>query len=98
MRDARVALSNALSLAVSDGYVVRNVAKAREVAPTTVAPRDAGVDARAAARVPRLVADDRLFALWRLVAMTGMRQGEALGLHWKAMDLDNARMLTSSAH
>ena len=29
------------------------------------------------------VADDRLFALWRLLAMTGMRRGEALGLAWE---------------
>ena len=34
VRNVHVALSNALSLAVSDGYIARNVAKAREVAPT----------------------------------------------------------------
>ena len=28
------------------------------------------------------VADDRLYALWRVLAMSGMRRGEALGLAW----------------
>ena len=35
------------------------------------------------------VADDRLFALWRLLAMTGMRRGEALGLSWEDLDMES---------
>jgi integrase len=31
---------------------------------------------------------DRLHALWRLAAMTGMRRGECLGLTWRLLDLD----------
>jgi integrase len=38
------------------------------------------------------VADDRLFALWRLLAMTGMRRGEALGLAWDALDMETGRL------
>jgi integrase/predicted RNA-binding Zn-ribbon protein involved in translation (DUF1610 family) len=34
------------------------------------------------------VADERLFALWRLLAMTGMRRGEALGLAWEDLDME----------
>ena len=34
------------------------------------------------------VSDDRLFALWRLLAMTGMRRGEALGLSWEDLDME----------
>jgi integrase len=34
------------------------------------------------------VADDRLFALWRLLAMTGLRRGEALGLQWPDVDME----------
>lgn len=30
--------------------------------------------------------DDSLFPLWRLLATTGMRRGEALGLFWKDLD------------
>jgi integrase len=38
------------------------------------------------------VADDRLFALWRLLAMTGMRRGEALGLAWDDLDMESGRL------
>jgi integrase len=34
----------------------------------------------------------RLSAIWRLVAMTGMRRGEVLGLRWTDVDLDTARL------
>jgi integrase len=34
------------------------------------------------------VKGDRLFALWRLLAMTGCRRGEALGLRWDDLDLE----------
>jgi integrase len=38
------------------------------------------------------VADDRLFPLWRLLAMTGMRRGEALGLAWDDLDMESGRL------
>jgi integrase len=34
------------------------------------------------------VRDDRLFAAWRLAALTGMRRGEVLGLRWADLDLE----------
>jgi integrase len=34
--------------------------------------------------------DDRLHPLWRLLASTGMRRGEAVGLRWADVDLDGA--------
>ena len=37
-------------------------------------------------------ADDRLHGLWVLLATTGMRRGEALGLRWSDLDLDAARL------
>jgi integrase len=36
--------------------------------------------------------DDRLFSLWRLMASTGMRRGESLGLAWHDVDLDARRL------
>ncbi len=36
------------------------------------------------------VADDRLSPLWHTIAMTGMRRGEAIGLRWSDVDLENA--------
>lgn len=35
---------------------------------------------------------DRLAPLWRLLATTGMRRGEALGLRWTDVDLESARI------
>jgi integrase len=34
--------------------------------------------------------DDRLFAFWRLLSMTGCRRGEALGLRWEDLDVEAA--------
>jgi site-specific recombinase XerD/predicted RNA-binding Zn-ribbon protein involved in translation (DUF1610 family) len=38
------------------------------------------------------VADDRLSALWHTIAFTGMRRGEAIGLRWSDVDLENSRL------
>ena len=35
------------------------------------------------------VGDDRLYPAWRFAAMTGVRRGELLGLHWRDLDLDS---------
>lgn len=35
---------------------------------------------------------DRLYPLWALIAATGMRRGEALGLHWRDVDLKVGRV------
>ncbi|HVA61582.1 MAG TPA: tyrosine-type recombinase/integrase [Mycobacteriales bacterium] len=37
-------------------------------------------------------AGDRLYPLWLLLATTGLRRGEALGLCWDCVDLDAARL------
>lgn len=37
------------------------------------------------------VAEDRLYALWRLAASTGLRRGELLGLCWDDLDLEESR-------
>lgn len=39
------------------------------------------------------VEHDRLFALWRLAATTGMRRGELAGITHQCLDLDAARLL-----
>jgi integrase len=41
------------------------------------------------------VADDPLYALWVLLATTGLRRGEALGLRWSDVDLDRATLSVS---
>jgi integrase len=38
------------------------------------------------------VREERLYPLWHTIAMTGMRRGEALGLRWSDVDLENGRL------
>jgi integrase len=38
------------------------------------------------------VAEQRLYPLWRFLAMTGCRRGEALGLTWRDLDIENGRV------
>ena len=38
------------------------------------------------------VRDDRLYPLWRLLATTGMRRGEAMALRWPNLDLEAGRI------
>ena len=40
-------------------------------------------------------AGDRLYALYHLIAHRGLRRGEACGLHWTDLDLDNAALTVS---
>ena len=37
------------------------------------------------------VREQRLYPLWRFLAMTGCRRGEALGLTWRDLDIENGR-------
>lgn len=39
------------------------------------------------------VADDHYGPLWRLIATTGMRRGEALAVHWTDVDLERGRLV-----
>ena len=38
------------------------------------------------------MAQQRLYPLWRFLAMTGCRRGEALGLTWRDLDIENGRV------
>ena len=54
---------------------------------------------RRAARAPSWTRarDDRLYALWHTLAMTGLRRGEALGLRWEDVDLEAGRLCVRRA-
>jgi integrase len=41
--------------------------------------------------------DDRLYGLWALLASTGLRRGEALGLAWEHVDLEAGRLAVRRA-
>jgi integrase len=82
-------LRNALQHALADELVTRNVAKAVRIETpakvTTIEPFAADE-----ARIfLRRVRDHRLYALWVVVLMLGLRRSEVCGLHWSDVDLDN---------
>jgi hypothetical protein len=43
----------------------------------------------------RFVADDRPYAMWWLIALRGLRRGEAAGRRWIGVDLDDQVIVIS---
>lgn len=86
IRNVHVLISNALSLAVSDGYLPSNPAKGRDVVPTGRSREMKCWDADETRKFLATAADDRLFAAWRIVATCGLRRGELLALRWADLD------------
>ena len=82
-------LHRALGDAVRWSKVARNVANAADP-PAVPRTRVKSWSAGELRRFLEHVSADRLYALWRLGATTGMRRGELLGLTWQALDLDGA--------
>ena len=85
-RHHRATLRRALAMAVRDGLVSRNVAA------LSTAPRMQKAERTylTTAQVRHLIAEarsERLWPLWTLIATTGLRVSEALGLAWSDMDL-----------
>ena len=86
VRHRRATLRRALADALRDGLVTRNVAALAE--PPKLPHRERPV--LTAEQVRTLIEgtkDDRLHALWVLLATTGLRSAEALGLTWEDIDL-----------
>jgi integrase len=87
VRKVHEVLSRSLGDAVKRGYVVRSVA----ADATPPRPRRRELTVWSAEQLRAFlahVAGDRLYALWLLLATTGLRRGEALGLRWEDVDLD----------
>jgi integrase len=84
-------LHRSLRDAVRWGRLVRNPA---DMADPPAASRTR-VQAWTAGELGRFlghVREERLFALWRLAATSGMRRGELAGLCWRCLDLDGGRL------
>jgi len=87
-------LHRAFKDAVRWGRLARNPADAAD--PPRAGQKSDGIHAWDAATLRRFLAasreaEDRLHALWVVLATTGMRRGEALGLRWSDLDLDSGR-------
>lgn len=94
VRNVHIALRRSLADAHRFGLVPRNVATL--VKPPV--PVRAELSTWTAGEVRRFldaVADDRLMPAYRLLASTGMRRGEALGLRWSDVDLSEARLVVN---
>jgi integrase len=88
-------LHRALKDAVRWGRLVRNPADAAD--PPRGGPKSDGVHSWDAATLREFLSasaasGDCLHPLWVLLATTGMRRGEALGLRWSDVDLDAGRL------
>lgn len=96
VRNVHVTLHRALADAQRWGHVTRNVADLADP------PREARTHMRTWSTDELRsfldhAEDDRLYAAYVLLATTGMRRGEALGLRWRSLDLNRARVSVSTA-
>jgi integrase len=80
-------LSRALKVAMQRGKVARNVCALVD-APSVVRVEVEPLTSDEARRVLRAVEGTRNGARWSVALALGLRQGEALGLPWDAVDLD----------
>lgn len=91
VRILHVILRRSLADAVRKGRMVRNVAELAD--PPKVKTREMlAWSPEETRRFLASVSTDRLYALWRLEATTGMRRGEILGLRWKDVDLEGGSL------
>ena len=91
VRNIHVMLHRALKDAVRWGYLPRNAADAVDPPVGRSAERHVWTPDQLGAFLQHVRAD-RLYALWLLVATTGMRRGELAGLRWVDIDFANARV------
>ena len=103
MRHVHHLISGAYTAAVREGLIT--VSPAVRAKPPTLREakehRDDYVvgSGQELAHLLEVARDDHYFPLWRVLAATGMRRGEALGLHWSDVDLDSlAKETTMSTH
>jgi integrase len=89
VRNVHVMLHSALHDAMRWGYLVRNVAEAADP-PAARSPEQKVWSPQELRVFLEHVRNDRLYALWLLVATTGMRRGELAGLRWVDVDFDHA--------
>lgn len=88
VRQAHVILSRALKVAFQRGYVERNVCQLID-APKLSTGEMPVLTKEQARKVVEVAKGRRDAARWTVAFTLGLRQGEALGLRWRDVDLDN---------
>lgn len=89
IRQIRDVLRQAYSWGITNGLAQKNPVKEFRLRQTQPKPQKAILTQLLARQFLRHVEGDRLEALWWLGVNLGPRIGEALGLTWDAVDLDN---------
>lgn len=95
VRNVHGLLHKACKDAMRWGHLRVNPTDAADPPRVVVPERDVWTLAQLATFVDS-VAEDRLYAMWLVFAMTGMRRGEACGLRWDDVDLDAGRLAIRS--
>lgn len=91
VRNVHGMLTKAFRDAVRTGRLARNPAASAEP-PSPKSPEMRAWTAEQLRAFLEHVGSDRHYAVWLLVATTGMRRGELLGVRWTDVDLDAARL------
>jgi integrase len=92
IRHVHAVLHRALKDAVRWGVLARNPIEAADP-PRIASSREMKTwSAEQLEAFLAFTADDRLHALWQLLALTGVRRGEACGLRWCDCDLERGRI------
>ncbi len=95
VRDTLVAV---LDFAMRRKAIAVNPARLAVVAPTAAAPvKRRALDAAESAALWDALDGERLGPLFRVMLLTGLRPGEALGLCWDAVDLDRGELTVRRA-
>ena len=89
-------LSRSLKVAMQRGRIARNVCTLVD-APSVQRQEVQPLTADEARRVLRTAADMRNGARWSVALALGLRQGEALGLPWDAIDLESGTLRVRQA-
>jgi integrase len=93
VKNMHALIHRALEDAVDQGLMTRNVAALRSARPPKLDKTERGVWTPESLRTfLTAMAADRLAALWLLLATTGLRRSEALGLPWRAIDLEGGQL------
>jgi integrase len=99
VRNIHLAIHKAFADASDAGLLAANPAS-RAKPPRPIRGRGRPISVWRASELAQFlefVESDRLGAVWRLTAMTGMRRGEVLALRWEDIDLAGGRLVVSRA-